>query len=149
MSRHVWLTKRFLPATINRAMADYEEAKKGGASLEEALQFMGYAHESETQKGVFGIVRYDRLAKTNHRYRRGKNGSNYLDAGRRMLCQYLRSWLLPAPAISLYTALYDGDLAVFGPLCDVLEEAGLSKLVVFLRGRYVAGKGSDTPVVQP
>lgn len=129
MSRHVWLTENFSPATVMRALPVFRWATTHHVRCDDVCTMVGYMLERQRQGNEYPILSgysrlpvrawhikaiYKRFEKTGHRYRYGRNRSNYLTAGRKLLeaCAWSVGLVTGTPWYLVYDYLMEKESGV-------------------------------------
>jgi hypothetical protein len=153
MSRHAWESLRLAQRTLDRGLEAFAWARRTGATVDQALAFAGYLVERDRQS-----TRQPTLSnlwrganRSNFRFMRGPNASNYDRVGRRVVAQALRAMVGRQPGL---LAVGGGDPLLgtllrqweeggdFYPLRDYIEEQGpvmAPMLELLERGHCPAG----------
>jgi hypothetical protein len=126
VAKHIWLVRHYQRETIATAMVAYNTARAVGyLDVPEACRFVGYTMECLRQSGSGAITHlWNSVAKSGHRYSRGKNAGNYELAGRRILAQRLRLACTGLNGESMLGALIRAfeEEGEWQPLYDYLQE---------------------------
>jgi hypothetical protein len=85
VARQIWLQKTFRYESAQAGYKLWIEGQERGLSMADALRYAGYVTEQSRQGGYPDRYTWTSLSRSGHRYARGRNSDNYLNAGVKMV----------------------------------------------------------------